>query len=253
MNYFLEKNSALFNEIPFTIKYEIDNSPSLKKDISAYLNNANKGHKYRIIYDEKDNAINQTIDNITYNLGVDYIGPSRYFLEKDGIKEDVIMLICIATRYIGGHILFPTTRYSVGNQQKSLNEIRSYRFKERLDYFLFELKRWYNGENKVEASKNVFESNKKWFLQFKSFKGYIDYFLLNDFVDTNYDIYDLSSYDGSKNKYKNIILDQPSVKYTGNYQLDLEKSYIPKVYSNYVLGCIKAIKNRTSRINKSVL
>lgn len=249
MNYFLKKNEKLFEKEHFKIEYEIDSLPYLKEDISVCLNKINCAHKYKVEYDEEKNTISQNIENQNYILGVDYIGPSSYYAKKRGIEEKVIILLCVITREIGGHIVFPTDRHLANEQEKSLNEIRSYRFKERIDYFLFELKQWYLGKNEVKASKNIFNGNKKWFMQFNNFKGYIDFFLLNDFVDENYDVYDLSSYDNSSHSYKSRISEQPYIEYSGNYTKDLERAYIPQNYSIYIRGCVFAIKNRTKRIN----
>ena len=63
--------------------------------------------------------------------------------------------------------MLPTERFRVNDKiLKSLNEIKSYRFEERMDFFLFELKCWYCGINKVSASKNIFQGNRESFMQF---------------------------------------------------------------------------------------
>lgn len=250
MNYFLKKNESLLEGEKFLIDYEIDNFYCLKEDMVKCLNCLNK-NSFPLQYNREKNMIYQKINNVNVVLGVDYIGPSNYYLDKKRIDKDIKVLINIESRCIGGHLLFPTKRSHVGKVNKSLNEIRSYRFKERLDYFLFELKSWYIGENQVTASKEVFEGNRKWFEQFDDFKGYINYFLLNDFVNSNYDIYDLSSYDNEYESYKKVITEQPKIEYSGDYQAALENSYIPKNYYVYVKGCIRAIKKRTQSMTQN--
>lgn len=103
----------------------------------------------------------------------------------------------------------------------------------------------------VSASKNVFEENREWFVQFENeFKGFIDYFRLHDFVDDNYDVYNLASYkDGILTE---IITEHPDINCNcnDNYPEALQEAYIPSDYSNYIRGCTYAIQNRTKRMNK---
>lgn len=235
MNYFLKINENFIRTFPFEVKYKIDDVPFLKKDITFYLNNINETHKHTIKYTDSDNTIHQTLKDQLYNLGVDYIGPSRYYLTKQKIKEDIIALISISSRFIGGHILFPTNQFEVNKQLKSLNQLRSYRFKERLDYFLLELKKWYANQNEIKEIERVFNGNKEWFLQYGNFNGYIDYYLLNDFVDENYNVYDLTSYDSLICCFQKTLTKQPTIEHTGDFLHDLEAAYIPQDYSLYAL------------------
>ena len=253
MNYFLESNKDFFvSGGKGGIEYEIDTLPQLRNNLSKKLNIHNPNHQPQIEYNVNDDTLFQTINKETCILGVDYIGPSRYYLEKRNIEKDVIVLMNVMiTREIGGHILLPTMRFKVNEQMKSLNEIRSYRFKERIDYFLFELKQWYLDNNKVSASRNVFNGNRKWLSQFDSFEGYINFFMLNDFVgkvDDAYKVYNLSSYNINSMSYLTFIEEQPKIEGTNNYFLNLENAYIPKNYINYALGCCNAIKKRTERM-----
>lgn len=254
MNYLVLANENLFNKETLNIEYEIDKLSKLKKDLSNKLNDINKFCN-PIVYDESEDAIFQNVNGKQIKLSVDYIGPSRYHAECRKIDKEIILAFLYATRELGGHILFPTQQYLINDSiKKSLNEIRSYRFKERIDYFLFELKCWYNNENKVSASKNVFEGNRAWFMQFGDlFENFIDYFCLNDFVDDDYNVYNLTSYNCIKGKYSEKITSHPAVKYdpahdNNDYPKVLQNAYIPSDYSKYIIGCTHAIQSRTKRM-----
>lgn len=246
MNYFLLANEDLFEQI----NYNIDTLSQLKEDLVKRLNDINNKPINSIEYDCEKNEISQDVNQKKIILGVDYIGPSRYHAKCRGIKDDIIIAFSYATRELGGHMLFPTSRFAVNEQKKSLNQIRSYRFEERIDYFLFELKCWYAKENKVSASKNVLDGNKDWFNQFeKNFEGFIDYFCMNDFVDDKYNVYNLASY--KDRNFSEIITEQPNIDYRcNNYPKALQDAYIPVNYINYIRGCTYAIQCRTKRMRE---
>lgn len=240
MNYFIVKNKDILD-------YEIDSLSCLKRDISNVLNN---DPKITILYNEEKDIITQNIKNKDYKLSVDFIGPSRHHAKCRKVKEDVILISQILSREIGGHIIFPSERFTVNNVEKSINEIRSYRFKERIDFFLFELKQWFGKNNKVKAAQPVFDGNKDWFSQFIDFKGYINYFKLNDFVNENYEVYDLSSYNIKNCNYCRLIYGQPKIEFTDSYPQALQDAYIPEDYNSYIEGCVFAIRKRTDRMLK---
>ena len=246
MNYLIAKNKTNFQKLCSDLDFEIDTLDELKSDMVSCFNQLNPQLVNAFCYHPEDNTISQNIGSDRLSLGIDYIGPSRYYAEKRGLSDLQILTFSLYTRELGGHLIFPTKRYPAGNNYKSLNEIRSYRFKERIDYFLFELKQWYLGKNRVNAAKAVLEGNRKWFEQFSNFEGYIDCFRMNDFVNTEYEPYDLASCEGAR--YRRVITEHPDLSYGGSYSVKLERAYIPEDYSAYIEGCTNAILQRTRRL-----
>ena len=228
------------------LKFDIDELPKLKEDIVSSFNELNHNYQYKLHYDEEKNMIFQQIENRKFVLGVDYIGPSLYYAKTHGLSNEQILSYSISTREIGGHLVFPKNQFLVNHQRKSINQIRSYRFNERIDYFLFELKQWYEGTNRVSAAAPVLEGNREWFKQFDSFKGYIDCFLLKDFVNSVYEPYDLTSLENDS--FARVIHEHPDLPYGKSYPERLEKAYIPADYSIYIEGCVYAIRSRTRRM-----
>lgn len=76
-------------------------------------------------------------------------------------------------------------------------------FYDRIDFTLFDLKQWYlDLPCKLQEA---YENSKEWLLLFKDFKGFIDYFLLQDFVVENehYAVKNLDSFDEGES-YKTL-------------------------------------------------
>lgn len=80
---------------------------------------------------------------------------------------------------IGGAIIFPMRSHSI-NQMRGINSI----IKDRFDLTLECIRRYYN-EEKSPLSKTL-EADKKFFDLFIDFKGYVDFFFLNDLVTDDY-------------------------------------------------------------------
>lgn len=244
-NYYFIKNKELFEKMD----NKIDKLPELNRDVVNTINALNKDYDNPLEYDESKNVIFQSVGDRKYTLGVDFIGPSAFIAEMNGIDENSIFEFQYQSRIMGGHLLFPTDIYKVKSKPKSLNQIRSYRFEERIDYFLFELSLFSVGKNKVEASAGVFEGNRKWFEQFGKFPEFVDFFKLNDFVSENYEVYDLSSLDDYG--HMRFIQEQPDVKYKNDYKKALMEAYSHN-YKNYIKGCVSAIQKRDERIKKLI-
>lgn len=92
-------------------------------------------------------------------------------LEREELKHKV--------RTIGGHIVFPAHKKNgfTINQARGVNRIISDRF----DLILECIRRFYKGEESPLSK--TFTNYKDFFDLFNDFKGYIDFFLLRDFVD----------------------------------------------------------------------
>ena len=87
-------------------------------------------------------------------------------------------------RTVGGHIIFPAHRkggFTI-NQSRGVNR----KISDRFDLTLECIKRYYNQEQ--SPLYNTLLRYKDFFDLFVSFKNYIDFFLLQDFVDDEFDV-----------------------------------------------------------------
>ena len=85
------------------------------------------------------------------------------------------------TYTIGGSIIFPMVRWSM-NQARGCNV----KICDRWDLTLECIRRYYAGEH--TPLDKAFENSKDFFKLFVDFKGYVDFFLLQDCVDDNYKV-----------------------------------------------------------------
>ena len=80
---------------------------------------------------------------------------------------------------IGGFIIFPKMKGGI-NQERGCNS----QIRDRFDLTLESIRRYYNGEKSPLSS--VLEKNKDFFDLFVDFKGYVDFFFLQDLVTDDY-------------------------------------------------------------------
>ena len=85
------------------------------------------------------------------------------------------------TYTIGGSIIFPMRRWSM-NQARGCNV----RICDRWDLTLECIRRYYAGES--SPLDKALDNSKDFFKLFVNFKGYVDFFLLQDSVDANYNV-----------------------------------------------------------------
>lgn len=103
----------------------------------------------------------------------------------DLFDKKVINNFHITGATIGGYIVFPAKRI---DEKPTINCIRGMHglIKDRFDLTLESIRRWYIGE--TSPLYRHIERYKNFFNLFTNFKGYIDFFLLNDLVDDDYHI-----------------------------------------------------------------
>lgn len=78
------------------------------------------------------------------------------------------------------------------HKNPTINTLKYAKYKDRIDCLIYDLKMY--SENQQTLVKRAYESEKSklWFSQFKDFEDFINKMKLNNFVDENYQIYDLS-------------------------------------------------------------
>ncbi|WP_284052135.1 DUF6994 family protein [Ligilactobacillus agilis] len=194
------------------------------------------------------------VDTDKFLLSSDYIGASVYWAVKAGFSEDEIIDFLRISRTLGGHIVFPrgenshiTYRFPANKFGKehpiTMNNSRGGEkgYYDRFDLTLFAIKRLF--ENKEISNKlmeKAWSNYSDWFDLFRKenngFKTFVDFFKLNDFVDNDYKVYDLTTYDVDTNDY-NI--------------LENDYAWIPDTltdYRKYVVGVNHAIELRNNRL-----
>lgn len=164
-------------------------------------------------------------EKIGNNFTTDYIGPSRSRTGAKSTKVNAseydigqVLRIC---RTIGGHIFWPSTRIE---QKYTINQQRGgYTLCDRIDYTLAELKLYMEHKESKYYTKlyETFERYNEWFNVFRDnskdpFKCFVEFFFLDDFVNENGDVLDLST-EGDTIKKKCIPFDKNSYSlYTKN-------------------------------------
>ena len=127
---------------------------------------------------------------------------------------------------IGGFIIFP-------KQKGGINQVRgcNYQIRDRFDLTLECIRRYYIGEKSPLST--VLEKNKDFFDLFIDFKGYVDFFFLQDLVCDNYNKVIFWLGDGDMNQ-------SPLPKTVNEYLLLIEKE-------------LEFVQKRNNRIERSVL
>ena len=123
--------------------------------------------------------------NLTDNLSSDRMCP--HFVGKYNGKLDDWLSDSDKERFqhkvrtIGGHIVFPAHRKNgfTINQARGVNR----KISDRFDLTLECVRRFYKNEKSPLSS--VLDRYSNFFEIFRDFKGYIDFFMLQDFIDTN--------------------------------------------------------------------
>lgn len=91
-------------------------------------------------------------------------------------------------RTIGGSFLWPIDGGKGYNKRRGGKKTsKGYYIEDRVDLTLLEIKNYYEGNNNSIYLKNYLSNDmKEWFDHFGTFEIYVDFFILNSFVDKNY-------------------------------------------------------------------
>ena len=96
--------------------------------------------------------------------------------------EELVKFVSLCST-IGGYIIFPSERI---NNQMTINGARGVnkKIRDRFDLTLECIRKYYKNED--SPLNKTFERYKQFFNLFESFKGYVDFFLLQDLVTSDY-------------------------------------------------------------------
>jgi glycosyltransferase involved in cell wall biosynthesis len=189
----------------------------------------NSGNEYYYLYSNE-------------KVTCDYIGPSVKWAYKSGFNDNEIGKFLKEAQTFAGHIVWTTRKYLNGTINTARGGEKG--FCDRIDFTLFDLKKWYDWKNNIlQNSEDIklleyFNVNEDWLMKYRDFNGYVDYFVLkNSFVNEKYEVYDLASY--KDDRYE--ILPNKNQKTLAKYSKD--------EYKNYVSGNLNAIKLRNEQIS----
>lgn len=127
---------------------------------------------------------------------MNYEKNGRIIEQVKGIVDDFDSYYenCLHKSYtIGGMIIFPKHRNSM-NQRRGMSSIIA----DRWDLTLECIRRYYGGED--SPLRKVIENDKAFYDLFVDFKGYVDFFFLQDCVSEDYSAVDIWMGDGSFSK-----------------------------------------------------
>ena len=144
------------------------------------LKSNKKKYNYRLLHNSDLGDFNLSSDAMisTYTdcKGESYKKPDTSDIIKDIPKEDIVTFFNLCCT-IGGYIVFPANKKK-GN---TINQLRWTILRDRFDLTLECIRLWYIGE-KNELSECL-DRYSDFFRLFSDFKGYIEFFLLDDLVD----------------------------------------------------------------------
>ena len=132
-----------------------------------------------LVFENASNRIVLSSDSIVNSYGSRKNPPPIVKQVEEGLIESFKQL----NSTIGGFILFPGKKVfhlMTINQERGVNPLIADRF----DLTLECVRRFYSSEESPLSS--VFERYRNFFQLFGDFRGYVDFFLLNDLVDSQY-------------------------------------------------------------------
>ena len=200
--------------------------------------------------------------------GSDYIGPSWNWARLEyGFTDREIGEGLKRTRLLGGHMLWLRKTPSI-NTTKGGKGIY-----DRIDLCLDEIKNAYEcgfegvSSHKQSLWQEICEE-KEWFELFgrgwKGFSNFIDFFLLNDYVNKNYDVISLSISNCRKGCYELVKeecrrINQYKISTKNNcylpgrqFGLNLQEDEAKAAYRQYINNCIFLIEKRTESMLKKL-
>lgn len=208
------------------------------------------------------------VDKDDFRFSCDYIGPSRAWAYRVGIKDEIIGEYLLMSRTIGGHILWPV------HPNPTINTARAGggSLFDRIDLTLYEIRRFYLGEDHNSEMPislwNVLHRNieKSYLLRYSynnkqgidAFKAFIDYWKLQDFVmDEDYKVVSFAMSD----EHTNIPVSENEPVFPGNNNIfmswkeitnekisETNRKILCVAYSKYAENLIFAIQKRNERI-----
>lgn len=145
------------------------------------------------------------------NMAATFRSWKRNKLLVEQMSREVLALIDDIGWTIGSEIIFPS---ELRGGTQTINRARGWHRKiaDRFDLTLECIARWYQSKDSPLAS--VFDRYRDFFEWFRDFKGYIDFFLLQDFVNDEYQVKILTDF----NDFQTSPLPKSIEQYTAYLQ-----------------------------------
>lgn len=241
-------------------------SHKLYEDLAKVFGGKTNYAENELIFSKTEET--ELTDGKECRYGSDYIGPSwNWARQAYQFTDEEIGEGLKRTRLLGGHMLWLRKTPSI-NTTKGGKGIY-----DRIDLCLDEIKNAYEcgfegtSSHKQSLWKEICEE-KEWFELFgrgcKGFSNFIDFFLLNDYVNENYDVISLSISNCRKGCYKLVKeecrrINQYKISTKNNCYLpgrqfgrNLQEDEAKAAYRQYINNCIFLIEKRTESMLKKL-
>lgn len=202
------------------------------------------------------------VDQFGRRYSSDWIGPSRCWAKVVGMTNLEIGQYLKVARTIGGHILWPVHRIPTLNTARA----GAKSLYDRIDLTLYEIQQYYLNKPVFfsVSLRNQIEKEAWFFDIFKvsetnlmdNFKGFIDFWKCNSFVDCNYQVLSLANSDFEKGRY--ITITPKETIFPGNSQginvfanktfSEKERKILLPAFKKYSKNNVLAIQKRNELI-----
>lgn len=241
-------------------------SHKLYEDLAKVFGGKTNYAENELIFSKTEET--ELTDGKECRYGSDYIGPSwNWARQAYQFTDEEIGEGLKRTRLLGGHMLWLRKTPSI-NTTKGGKGIY-----DRIDMCLDEIKNAYEQgfEGKAKHKQSLWKEiceEKEWFELFgrgwKGFSNFIDFFLLNDYVNGNYDVISLSISNCREGCYELVKeecrrINQYKISTKNNcylpgrqFGLNLQEDEAKAAYRQYINNCIFLIEKRTESMLKKL-
>lgn len=175
----LEKNSPDLIPIIFeTLNYDPD---AYDEELYKQL-----GEKYG--FSAYKTYLKDTVNGVSIRLAADVVCGRKQIVElNNGVYERWIQDYNRVRGTLGLHFLWPK------HKAPTINTYRYTKYLDRIDYLLFDLKKYFSGEDTPMKNAYLQFETSLWLSKFVDFKDFIIQMKLDKFVNKDYDVLDISS------------------------------------------------------------
>ena len=241
-------------------------SHKLYEDLAKVFGGKTNYAENELIFSKTEET--ELTDGKECRYGSDYIGPSwNWARQAYQFTDEEIGEGLKRTRLLGGHMLWLRKTPSI-NTTKGGKGIY-----DRIDMCLDEIKNAYEQgfEGKAKHKQSLWKEiceEKEWFELFgrgwKGFSNFIDFFLLNDYANENYDVISLSISNCREGCYELVKeecrrINQYKISTKNNcylpgrqFGLNLQEDEAKAAYRQYINNCIFLIEKRTESMLKKL-
>lgn len=165
--------------------------------------------------------LKDTVNGVSIRLAADIVCGRKQIVElNNGVYEHWIQDYNRVRGTLDLHFLWPK------HKAPTINTYRYTKYLDRIDYLLFDLKKYFSGEDTPMKPAYIQPETRLWLSKFADFKDFVLQMRLEKFVDRDYEVLDISS-----NNYNVIteFVSRKQIKDTlPNYLRNMIKMYAEK-------------------------